>query len=137
MKLESLLQNIAERWRGEFITFVQTGDASSGFMEYLDQDTGAQAAVEQAFTDQSRALEGLAELVRTSDLSAGKASSAEGASMARSVERIAELPESEFAEAVTIAAKALALHAAAKPEKADALKSTLSALQTKVGSLVR
>jgi len=137
MKLEPLLDNIAVNWRQDFIRFVQTGDASPEFLIYLDGDPKAQTAVETAFTDQARALEGLAKLVKTSNFStASQASPSEGVSIARSFERIADLTGDERDEAVTVAAKALAHHAAAQPGKAEALKSALSALQDKIGALV-
>ena len=58
MNLEKLLTNIDENWRLNSITFVQTGDASQEFLAYLDNDHGAQAAVEEAFTAQAQVFEG-------------------------------------------------------------------------------
>jgi hypothetical protein len=137
MELEPLLDSIGIKWHQDFIRFVQTGDASPEFLTYLDGDPKAQAAVEAAFTDQARALEGLAKLIKTSNFStATKASPSEGVSIARSFQRIADLTGDEREEAVSVAAKALAHHAAAQPGKAEALKSALSALHDKVGALV-
>ena len=87
MNLEKLLTNIDENWRRDFITFVQTGDASQEFLAYLDNDHGAQAAVEEAFTAQAQVFEGLAQLVK-SGITAPKTSTTERAStaVARAVE---------------------------------------------------
>ena len=140
MKLESLLDRIAQNWRKDFVAFVQTGDASPEFLKYLDNDEQAQSAVEEAFTAQARALEGLAQLVKRSGnpTPEGAGSSAEGAStaVARAVERIAKLPGAERTTAVSDAAKTLALFSSAEPDKADTLRSTLSALQEQVEALV-
>jgi hypothetical protein len=140
MKLATLLGNIDENWRRDFITFVQTGDASEKFLTYLDNDPQAQAAVEQAFTEQARAFEGLAQLVKSSSSVTPKVASAtEGvsAAVARAVEQIAALPGEERANAVAAAARTLAHAAAAGPAEADTLRSTVSALQQEVDSLVR
>lgn len=138
MKIESLLNSIAENWRRDFIAFVQTGEASSNFLEYLDGDLQAQIAVEKAFTEQAHALEGLAQLVKKSSPSTlEKASPAEGVStaVARAFERITELSGEERAHAVADAARTL-VHRAAAGQKADTLRSTLSALQQEVDTLV-
>jgi hypothetical protein len=109
MKLESLLSGIAEYWHGDFTNFVQTGDASPKFLQYLDGDPEAQKAVETAFTEQARALEGLAQLVKNPPAKPQKASPAEGvsASVARAFERIGELSGEERANAITVASETL------------------------------
>ncbi len=61
MKLETLLTHIQPQWKGEFIRFVETGEASEGFLDYLDQDPNAQQSVEMAFKAQASAFENLAE----------------------------------------------------------------------------
>lgn len=139
MKLETLLGDIGHNWRRDFITFVQTGDASREFLEYLDNDHKAQAAVEQAFTAQARAFEGLAQLVKNSGVGAPEAPSAtEGVStaVAAAMEQIAALPGEERANAVVGAARTLAQAAIGEPEKADTLRSTVSALHQEIDSLV-
>jgi hypothetical protein len=109
MKLEPLLSGIAEDWHGDFINFVQTGDASPKFLQYLDGDPEAQKAVETAFTEQARALEGLAQLVKNPSAKPEKATPAEGvsASVARAFERIGELSGEERAHAITVASETL------------------------------
>jgi hypothetical protein len=139
MKLETLVGNIGQNWRRDFIAFVQTGDASPEFLTYLDGSPEAQAAVEQAFTAQARAFEGLAQLVKTSGPTVPETpSTSEGVStaVARAVERIADLPGEERANAVAVAARTLARAAAAEPGKADTLLSTVSALHQEIDSLV-
>lgn len=139
MKIESLLGSIAANWQKDFINFVQTGDASADFLNYLDGDLQAQTAVEMAFTEQAQALEGLAQLVKSDPSTLEKPSRAEGASsaVARAFEQITELSGEERTRAVAGAAKTLVYRAATEPKKAATLLSTLSALQHEVGSLVR
>jgi len=139
MKLESLLDRIALNWRKDFVGFVQTGDASPEFLKYLDNDEGAQSAVEEAFTAQARALEGLAQLVkRSGSPPAERAGSSTVVSNAvvLAVERLAKLPGAERKTAVSDAAKTLARFSSAEPDKADTVRSTLSALQEQVEALV-
>ncbi len=138
MKIESLLDGIAENRHKDFIHFVQTGDASPDFLNYLEGEPKAQEAVEKAFTQQAQALEGLASLVKEDSSGRESTSRAEDAStaVARAVERITGLSGEERVQAVAGAAKTLVLRAAAEPDKAAAVRSTLSDLQREVDSLV-
>jgi uncharacterized protein YdbL (DUF1318 family) len=61
MKLETLMTHVQPQWKGEFIRFVETGEAGEGFLNYLDHDSDAQQAVEKAFKAQASAFENLAE----------------------------------------------------------------------------
>ncbi len=58
--LSDLFETVAEEWRPEFQRFVETGEADEGFLNYLNQDEGAQHAVESAFNRQVASFEGLA-----------------------------------------------------------------------------
>jgi hypothetical protein len=58
--LTDLLDSVDEQWRSEFERFVETGEADDAFLTYLDQDEGAQQAVEAAFKRQAAKFEGLA-----------------------------------------------------------------------------
>jgi hypothetical protein len=98
MKLEEILGHIPSRWQGEFVEFVQSGEASDRFLAFLDSSDEAQAAVEQAFTAQASTLEGFAKkLQQLEPLQVGTAAAAEYASgrLARSVRQAAELPREE------------------------------------------
>ena len=58
--LTKLIESIAPRWRSQFQRFVETGEADEAFLSYLNQDTSAQNAVEEAFNHQVSQFEGLA-----------------------------------------------------------------------------
>lgn len=137
MKLDTLLGNIDPKWHKDFVSFVQNGEASGDFLNYLDQDTGAQKAVESAFAAQSEALEGLAQLVKKSGPKPAEEHSQDEVStaVARAVERITELSGAKHDQAVADAARDLMQRAAAQPDKADKLRSTLAALQQQVETL--
>lgn len=144
MKLDTLLAAVNPKWHKDFVSFVQSGEASADFLEYLDHDPGAQKAVESAFAAQSQALESLAQLVKKSGPKAQDERSQQdqneeevSTAVARAVERITSLPGEHRDKAVTEAAKTLAERAAAHPEKADKLRSTLAALRQEVETLVR
>jgi hypothetical protein len=52
--LQLILADIDERWRIDFLQFVQTGKASQEFLDTLDSDASLQRAVERAiFADES------------------------------------------------------------------------------------
>ncbi|HEX5226846.1 MAG TPA: hypothetical protein VFW44_04015 [Bryobacteraceae bacterium] len=144
MKLGTLLGAINPKWQKDFVSFVQSGEASAEFLDYLDHDPGAQKAVESAFAAQSEALEGLAQLVkksvpRTQEEHSHLEQNHDEVSTAvtRAVERITALPGDKRDKAVADVAKSLAHQAAAHPEKVDKLRSTLAALQQEVETLVR
>jgi hypothetical protein len=65
MRLDDLLRNVERQWHSEFLRFIETGDASDAFLEYLDRDQRGQQAVEMAFNSQAAAFEGLAEELKT------------------------------------------------------------------------
>lgn len=53
-------KRIDPKWQAAFVRFVETGEADDEFLEYLNSDPGAQAAVEEAFSRQAAALQELA-----------------------------------------------------------------------------
>ena len=59
MKLSELLKMIDGNWHGEFVRFVQEGEASDDFLAYLDANRDCQKAVDMAFEAQARGLEDL------------------------------------------------------------------------------
>src|SRR5712664_146200 len=64
MKIEDLLKNVDSKWHGDFLRFVETGEAGEQFLDYLNHDEGGQQAVEVAFNAQAQAFQGLAEELR-------------------------------------------------------------------------
>src|SRR5258708_9483405 len=64
MKIEDLLKNVDNKWHGDFLRFVETGEAGEQFLDYLNHDESGQQAVEMAFNAQAQAFQGLAEELR-------------------------------------------------------------------------
>lgn len=107
MKLESLLTHVQPQWKGEFVRFVETGEAGEGFLTYLDQDASAQHAVEMAFEAQANAFENLAEeLKKTQPEEIGVVVGAVepiemvSAKVAEAVKDVSHLPPDDRREAV-------------------------------------
>jgi len=89
MKLAGLLEQIDKKWQKEFCRFIESGDASEGFLAYLDADENAQQAVEAAFNEQSQAFLEVARLVPDSGQS-GQMPAAETAQMPDVSEELAK-----------------------------------------------
>lgn len=60
MDQPNLPELIEPKWRAAFARFVETGEAEEEFLDYLNSNPEAQAAVERAFSKQAAALEELA-----------------------------------------------------------------------------
>jgi hypothetical protein len=136
VKLEDLMTNVAPEWRSAFVRFVETGEADEAFLNHLDRDEETQAAVERAFSEQSKALEGLAQALRESDTALAAQAPRPRAvdtveMMTRSFETAVHLPPVErhamFEAAITKASQGLA----AKGER-QGLRETLSDLKQAV-----
>ena len=63
-ELRELLWLIEQKWYSDFLKFVETGEGSNEFFDYLDSDQDNQRAVGLAFTAQARALEYIAKLLK-------------------------------------------------------------------------
>src|SRR5262245_3553657 len=57
VKLEEILAHVEPDRRPAFLTFVATGEADEGFLQFLERDERAQQAVEIAFRAQAEALQ--------------------------------------------------------------------------------
>ena len=68
MSLEDALKKIDPRWIGEFQKFVEKGEASDGFFEYLDSSADCQAAVDMVLERKSRGLERVADFLRSEEM---------------------------------------------------------------------
>ena len=64
MNIEALTNRVPPEWRSEFKRFVQSGDASKEFFDFLDSDPTCQQAVEEAFAQQAAGFERLAAEMR-------------------------------------------------------------------------
>ncbi len=54
------------QWRDEFLRFVETGNASAAFMDYLDANEGCQRAVDSIIDQQARSLQDMLRPLRRS-----------------------------------------------------------------------
>jgi hypothetical protein len=133
MKSEELLTHIKPEWHDAFLQFVETGEASNKFLEYLDRDDDAQNAVEIAFKTQAAAFEKLAGELRKTRDEVGMTKEAEvevhvvdvlSAEVADAMEKISELPAEERTEVMHKTASALR----ASPKHA-ALRSAVQTLE--------
>ena len=59
-----LLESVAPEFRHEFVRFVETGEASEGFFDYLDADESCLAALEEALAPETELIRGAIELIR-------------------------------------------------------------------------
>lgn len=108
MKLETILTRIQPQWKGEFVRFVETGEAGEGFLKYLDDDSDAQQAVEMAFQAQASAFENLAEELKKTPpekevgvvIGTVKPVETVSAKVAEAVKDVSKLPPKEKEEAV-------------------------------------
>lgn len=133
MKFEELLTHIKPEWQDSFLRFIDTGEASDKFLEYLELDDEAQKAVEIAFKTQARAFEELAGELRKTRAEVGKPQESEleandvdvlSAEFADAMEKISELSAEERTEVIHRTASALR----ASPKHA-ALRSAVQTLE--------
>lgn len=120
----------------EFKRFVETGDASQAFLDYLDKDPAAQSAVEAAFNAQAASLTELAREISSSASPLRDNRAAEHGlwsaqdptdQIVNAFERVAKMPANEQAAVLQIAGGAIR-------EKVgfEKLRSVLSNLQRSV-----
>lgn len=67
-ELQEILWLIEQKWHSDFLKFVETGEGSNEFFDYLDSNSDAQRAVGLAFTAQARAFEYVAKLLKINRL---------------------------------------------------------------------
>ena len=60
MNIKEIANTVGAQWRGEFIHFVNTGEATPEFLNNIDSNPELQAAVEAAFQVQAKAVEHIA-----------------------------------------------------------------------------
>ena len=63
MSLKNIAREIPPKWQTDFTRFVETGEASQAFLDFLDEDNGCQTAVDRAFTEQAAGFKKLAKIL--------------------------------------------------------------------------
>jgi len=63
-ELQEILWLVEKKWQLDFLKFVETGEASEGFLDYLDSNSDAQRAVGLVMTAQARALEYIGKILK-------------------------------------------------------------------------
>lgn len=109
MKLSELLQMVDKEWHGQFLHFIETGEADDKFLAFLNTNKDTQTAVEHAFTAQASAFEGLAKAISTDPLLPSQREDRTQAStaMTLAIEDVANLPLVQRKEAIQQVATAL------------------------------
>ena len=120
--VQDLIDRVAPEWRIEFQQFVETGEAQEAFLNYLNQDTSAQDAVEQAFNRQAKRFEHLAEeLKKQGPKISESAVSTPGASTSRKLAAVMEIaihtPKEQRKEVVDTSTAELAASTPAEERK--------------------
>jgi hypothetical protein len=107
-----LLPRIEQQWREAFVRFVETGQASEEFMNYLLSDATCQRMMEQALTERFKSVQ--------PHVTAALASPVEKTRIefARAFERAAALPEPERTEVLHGVASDLEKHMRARTRAA-------------------
>jgi hypothetical protein len=65
VKLNDILTNVDEKWRPDFLRFIDTGEANDDFLNYLNHDKSGQQAVELAFDAHAQSFRGLADELKS------------------------------------------------------------------------
>src|SRR3546814_256299 len=63
-ELREILWLVEEKWHPDFSKFIETGEASEEFLNYLDSNSDAQRAVGLVMTVQARALEYIGKVLK-------------------------------------------------------------------------
>jgi len=111
MTRDKLLGAVDPRWHQEFLSFIETGDASEEFLTYMDRNPSCQQAVEAAFSQQAAAFERLARDLRSAVPEAvlvEAQASALSQHMAQALEQTLELPPAERSRVLERTVSALA-----------------------------
>ena len=63
-ELQEILWLIEKKWHSDFLKFIETGEASEEFLNYLDSNSDAQRAVGLIMTAQARAFEYIGKVLK-------------------------------------------------------------------------
>ena len=118
-KYAHLLKDIAAEWHKDLVTFLETGDASPAFTDFMNRDKACQKVVDEAINEEGAAFERLASALGE----AQSPSDTVSANIAMALEEALALPEEQRVAALGKAAKALKLAAGTrKSELATAVR---------------
>src|SRR5262245_40804833 len=70
MSIAEAVKLVDPKWQAEFRKFVDSGDASDGFFEFLDTNKACQKAVDMVLKRKSEGLERVSDLLRSEELTA-------------------------------------------------------------------
>jgi hypothetical protein len=137
--LADLIDKISEVWRPAFERFVETGEAETAFLDYLNKDLAAQEAVETAFNRQATKFEDLAAALKKTELTTQpKYKVAAPEKVAAAVQAALETPTAQREEVMESSTAEIA--ASTPAEERIVLKEFARSLQnnlTKVANLTR
>ncbi len=138
--LKDLLENVDDQWRSEFVRFVETGEADDAFLTYLDENEGAQTAVEGAFKRQAAKFEELAtELKRRQEQSSATEShivSAASTTPTRIAAVVEDALHATSAQRAQVVATSTAALAASMPaEEAVVVKQVARSLESSLAKV--
>ena len=136
MNLQELLAHIDKKWHQDFIRFVDTGEASDAFLEYLNKDAGGQQAVEMAFTAQAQGIRGLAEELKNPPPAAEATfdpTNFASKKFARAVEGVLELPPDQRDRVVMEAASSLL--SSTRPGRKREVEAVAEAFKENLGNV--
>jgi hypothetical protein len=131
MKLSELLQLVDKEWHGQFLHFIETGEADDKFLEHLNADRNTQTAVEDAFGAQAAAFEGLAQAISAEPLASEHEDRTQvSTAMSNAIEDVVDLPPLQRKEAIQQVATAL--KSSARQDRAKDVQSVVRDLQEAV-----
>lgn len=134
-----LMDSVAPEWHIEFRQFIETGEAQEAFLEYLNQNTAAQDAVEKAFNYQAAQFERLAaELKKRQEPKASESPSSvvrssTSSKLAAVIEVAIHTPKERREEVVQTSTAELAASMPADERKV--LKEIMRSLETNLSKL--
>jgi hypothetical protein len=128
MLLTELLADIDRAWQLDFVRFVETGEASEDFLDYMDSDASCQQAIEKMMAAQAEILTPVVmEIGQPSASKTPETTTVEP--IVRAIQDVLTLPEPERGR--TLHAAAVDLKRTVRLPGADALSSALEELSAK------
>ena len=134
MQLNEVLKTVPSRWHEEFRRFVNTGEAESAFLAFLDSNAECQTAVETVFEEQSKALEALAAGLRSAptDVEVPSTTVTVSTDLARALQETILLPKSQRVRVIELAKEAV--QETAPSDKRDEVEREIAAVGESLAS---
>lgn len=104
MALADALKLVDKKWAAEFQTFVESGDASDAFFEFLDKDPNCQKAVDMVLEQKSRGLQRVGALLQSDEMTGTRPKASmehKTAQLAQALGVAARLPANERTRVVS------------------------------------